>query len=169
MPGSGHGTGAIHILLGPARIHGSERKVKRQIHLHNEHVLRLQEAITQRLEGKQRTLNQPWALTWLIPRQGFRSFQTAEYAKFSLHLHCGCYAKAEELQVQVKDYILANLGPEFKYELTPFFRCLIILSCRRGTMSLKCYNTKPSSRPKHTTVQIILQLCRSWMFLAPLA
>ncbi|KAH0593510.1 hypothetical protein MHUMG1_08648 [Metarhizium humberi] len=111
------------------------------------------EAITQRLEGKQRTLSQPWALTWLIPQQGFRSFQTAKYAKFNLHLHCGCYAKAEELQVQVKDYILASLGPEFK----------------RGTMSLKRYNTKSSSRPKNTTVQIILQLCRSWMFLAPLA
>ncbi|KJK79267.1 hypothetical protein H634G_05507 [Metarhizium anisopliae BRIP 53293] len=70
-------------------------RLKRQIHLHNEHALRLQEAIT-----------------------GFRNFQTAEYAKFSLlYLHCGYDANAEELQVQVKDYILANLGPESKYDI----------------------------------------------------
>ncbi|KAK2748973.1 hypothetical protein FQN57_007256 [Myotisia sp. PD_48] len=90
--------------------------LKRQIHPHVEHVLRLQEAIDKRLEENQKALYRPWPLTWLIPQPGFRSFQAAEYAKFSLvYMHCGYYAKAEVLQLQVKDYIFANLGPESTY------------------------------------------------------
>ncbi|KAM4067329.1 hypothetical protein HRG_001301 [Hirsutella rhossiliensis] len=39
-----------------------------------------------------------------------------EYVKFSLvYLSCGDWAKAEELQLQVKDYLFATLGPESKY------------------------------------------------------
>lgn len=91
-------------------------RLKRQIHPHAEHVLKLQEAITQHLEENQRTLHRPWPLTCFTLRQGFRNFQAAEYAKFSLvYLHYGYSIKAKELRVQVKDYIFANLGPESKY------------------------------------------------------
>lgn len=42
--------------------------------------------------------------------------QATEYAKYSMvYLHCGNWAKAEELQLQVKDYVFAMLGPEFEY------------------------------------------------------
>lgn len=90
-------------------------RMKRRIHPHVEHVSKLQKAIKDRLEKNQRLVYRPWPLMWLIPLQSFRRTQAVECAKFSLvYMYCGYYTKAEELQLQVKDYVFANLSPESK-------------------------------------------------------
>ncbi|KAK9856554.1 hypothetical protein MYU51_000259 [Penicillium brevicompactum] len=49
----------------------------------------------------------------LAPRASFGRLQASEAAKFSLvYLECGYWSKAEELQLQVKDFVFAQMGPE---------------------------------------------------------
>ncbi|TQV91394.1 tetratricopeptide repeat domain-containing protein [Cordyceps javanica] len=91
-------------------------RMQRQIRLHVEHVLKLQDVISGRITKNQSALRRPWPLSWLIPQPKFRTFEAVEYAKFSLvYLQCGEYEKAEELQLQVKEYIFRNLGPVSKH------------------------------------------------------
>lgn len=87
-------------------------RMQRQIRLHVEHVLQLQDTISRRFVENQAAHRRPWPLSWLIPQPRFGVFEATEYAKFSLvYLQCGEYTKAEKLQLQVKDYLFTNLGP----------------------------------------------------------
>ncbi|PMB73412.1 Kinesin light chain [Beauveria bassiana] len=91
-------------------------RMQRQIRLHVEHVLKLQDSISRRIAENQAVLRRPWPLSWLMPRPKFRAFEATEYAKFSLvYLQCGEYAKAEELQLRVKDYLFSTVGPVSQY------------------------------------------------------
>ncbi|UNI16617.1 hypothetical protein JDV02_003040 [Purpureocillium takamizusanense] len=103
-------------LQAPRAYAGQDERFKRQIHPHVEHVRRLQKEINNRLEDNQRVTHWLWRWIWPTPWQGLQTFQAREYVKFSLvYLRCGEWAKAEELQLQVKNYIFATLGPKSKY------------------------------------------------------
>ncbi|KAM3442054.1 hypothetical protein NHJ13734_002553 [Beauveria thailandica] len=91
-------------------------RMQRQIRLHVEHVLKLQDSIGRRIAKNQAALRRPWPLSWLMARPKFGAFEATEYAKFSLvYLQCGEYARAEELQLRVKDYLFSKVGPVSEY------------------------------------------------------
>ncbi|KAJ5752058.1 Tetratricopeptide-like helical [Penicillium odoratum] len=105
----------------------------------------------------------PLSMPWFIPRPGFGRLQAIEYAKFSLvYLHCGYWAKAEELQVQVKDFVFSRLGADSE----PGIRIALLLSTvyaiqtRNNEARILQYEVLESAKslfgPKHpTTLQIM--------------
>ncbi|CAG8060326.1 unnamed protein product [Penicillium salamii] len=87
--------------------------LKRQIYPHVENVRKFQAELNTRFEENLSTRGWPWSMTWLTPRASFGRLQATETAKFSLvYLNCGYWAKAEELQIQVKNFVFSRLGPE---------------------------------------------------------
>ncbi|PYH87100.1 hypothetical protein BO82DRAFT_271769, partial [Aspergillus uvarum CBS 121591] len=107
----------------PRGLTALDERYKRQIYPHVEHVLKCQEEVEARFAENQRSVHRPWhQMTYLstLPQQGLkRPHQAVEFAKFSLvYLHCGQYAKAEELQRRVKEYIFARSGPESEHGIT---------------------------------------------------
>ncbi|OQE24853.1 hypothetical protein PENFLA_c009G08522 [Penicillium flavigenum] len=106
----------------PRAYTAQDEKIKRQIYPHVENVRKLQADIKKRFEENQRAPHWLWPLGLLAPQSGFGRLQATEYAKFSLvYLHCGYWSKAEELQLQVKDYLFAKLGPESEYSIAIAF------------------------------------------------
>ncbi|KXG49652.1 Tetratricopeptide-like helical [Penicillium griseofulvum] len=106
----------------PRAYTAQDEKSKRQIYPHVENVRKLQADIKRRFEENQRAPHWPWPLSLLTPQSGFGRLQATEYAKFSLvYLHCGYWTKAEELQLQVKDYLFAKLRPESEYSIAIAF------------------------------------------------
>lgn len=97
----------------PKAYEGQDERFKREILPHVENVRRFQEEINKNFEDSQKNLHRLWPLMWLTPRSGFGRTQAIQYAKFSLvYLQCGEWIKAEELQLQVKDYVYSTLGPD---------------------------------------------------------
>ncbi|CAG7925902.1 unnamed protein product [Penicillium olsonii] len=87
--------------------------LKRQIYPHVENVRKFQAELNTRFEENLSTRGWPWSMAWLTPRASFGRLQAIESAKFSLvYLNCGYWSKAEELQLQVKDFVFSRLGPE---------------------------------------------------------
>lgn len=136
---------------------------KRQIYPHVENVRRFQGEIRKRFEENQRVLHWPWTWKWLTPRPSFGSLQANEYAKFSLvYLHCGYWAKAEGLQLQVKDYLFANLGPDSEYgiAIALLLSNNYVLQTRNNEARVLQYQVLESAKsyygPHHpTTLQIM--------------
>ncbi|KAJ5342532.1 Tetratricopeptide-like helical [Penicillium brevicompactum] len=90
-----------------------DQYLKRQIYPHVENVRKFQKELNTRFEENLRHRSWPWSMTWLAPRASFGRLQASEAAKFSLvYLECGYWSKAEELQLQVKDFVFAQMGPE---------------------------------------------------------
>ena len=156
-------------LQAPRAYTAQDERFKRQIHPHVEHVRRLQEEITKRLEDNQRALDWPWPFIWPITRQGLQRFQARDYAEFSLvYLHCGYWTKAEELQLQVKDYIFANVGPDSKYgiDIALLLSHNYVLQTRNNEARVLQYRILESAKtyygPDHaTTLQIMDTLGRT--------
>ncbi|KAM3562339.1 hypothetical protein ARSEF4850_002820 [Beauveria asiatica] len=91
-------------------------RMQRQIRLHVEHVLKLQDSIGRRIAKNQAALRRPWPLSWLMPRPKFGAFEATEYAKFSLvYLQCGDrLSEAQRLHEEVIQKLTKDesFGPE---------------------------------------------------------
>ncbi|KAJ5133888.1 Tetratricopeptide-like helical [Penicillium atrosanguineum] len=104
-------------LQAPKAYEAQDERFKRDILPHVENVRTFQEDINKRLEDDRKNAHWFWPLTrfimWLTPHFGLGRPQAIRLAKFSLvYLQCGEWVKAEELQVQVKDYVFSTLGPD---------------------------------------------------------
>ncbi|OOQ84544.1 tetratricopeptide repeat domain-containing protein [Penicillium brasilianum] len=100
-------------LQAPKGYEGQDERFKRAILPHVENVRRFQGEINKHFEDNQKNLRRLWPLMWLTPRPGFGRAQAVQYVKFSLvYLQCGEWIKAEELQLQVKDYVYSTLGTD---------------------------------------------------------
>ncbi|KGO57336.1 Tetratricopeptide-like helical [Penicillium expansum] len=147
----------------PRAYTAQDEKSKREIYPHVENVRKLQADIKQRFEENQRAPHWLWPLRWLAPQPGFGRLQATEYAKFSLvYLHCGYWSKAEELQLQVKDYLFAKLGPESEYSIAIAFLLSknYVWQTRNNEARVLQYEVLESAKklygPKHpTTLQIM--------------
>ncbi|KAL4971289.1 tetratricopeptide repeat domain-containing protein [Aspergillus desertorum] len=99
--------------------------LKRRIYPHVESVRRFQEDLENRLEDQQRSHIRKWPFSWPLFRPSFGRLQAVEYAKFSLvYLYCGRWDEAEKLQLKVKDWVFAKLGPDSE----PGIRIALLLS-----------------------------------------
>jgi tetratricopeptide (TPR) repeat protein len=155
---------AQSIFFQPPREHAiRNERLMRQIYPHVETVRKFQADLKTRFENAKRGPRGPWSMSWFIPRPGFGRLQAIEYAKFSLvYLHCGYWAKAEELQVQVKDFVFSRLGADSE----PGIRIALLLSTvyaiqtRNNEARILQYQVLESAQslfgPKHpTTLQIM--------------
>ncbi|KAL2699846.1 hypothetical protein AAEP93_009821 [Penicillium crustosum] len=147
----------------PRAYAAQDEKSKREIYPHVENVRKLQADIKKRFEENQRAPHWLWPLRFLAPQSGFGRLQATEYAKFSLvYLHCGYWSQAEELQLQVKDYLFAKLGPESEYSIAIAFLLSknYVWQTRNNEARVLQYQVLESAKqlygPKHpTTLQIM--------------
>ncbi|KAA6413838.1 MAG: hypothetical protein FRX48_02200 [Lasallia pustulata] len=100
---------AQSILLPPLGSSEADEDLRRDLLPHVEHVQRCQKAVSQLIKENQKQRKRPWPV--LGPR--FGRPEALRLAKFSLvYAQCGRWDVAEQLQLQVKDFVCAMLGPE---------------------------------------------------------
>ncbi|KAL4943875.1 hypothetical protein BDV06DRAFT_220835 [Aspergillus oleicola] len=123
----------------PSEYAAQDENLKRLIYPHVETVRRFQEDIKDQFADNRKRYRRPWPWAWFPPplksRQGsFGRAEAIEYAKFSLvYLFLGQWSEAETLQIQVKDFIFANLGPDSERGID----IALLLSINYGLQTLK--------------------------------
>lgn len=100
---------AQSILLPPLGSSEADEDLRRDLLPHVEHVQRCQKAVSEQISEKRRQRKRPWPA--LEP--SFGRPEAIRLAKFSLvYAQCGRWDVAEQLQLQVKDFVCTMLGAE---------------------------------------------------------